>query len=154
MDSKRKEVQWSVGDLVYVKLRPYHQTTLTQRVNEKLAPRFYGPFKSIQKMGPVAYKLELPEKARIHPIFHVSLLKKAVGPRLFHHPFPLPYLMTWNYWYNHRLLIFVPLQSWKHLDKKFLFIGMTSQLMRTHGNLLIQSCFLILTLRTRLLLGQ
>ena len=46
-DSKCKEVQWSVGDWVYVKLRPYRQTTLVLRVNKKLAPRFYGPFKII-----------------------------------------------------------------------------------------------------------
>ena len=78
-DSTHREVQWSVGEFVYVKLRPYRQSSLARRVNEKLSPRFYGPFKILQKIGPVAYKLELPDTARIHPIFHVSLLKKAVG---------------------------------------------------------------------------
>ena len=78
-DSKHREVQWSVGEFVYVKLRPYRQSTLARRVIEKLCPRFYGPFKIVQKMGLVAYKLELPDTARIHPIFHVSLLKKAMG---------------------------------------------------------------------------
>ena len=78
-DSTHREVQWLVGGFVYVKLRPYRQSSLAQRVNEKLYPRFYGPFKILQKIGPVAYKLELPDTASIHPIFHVSLLKKAVG---------------------------------------------------------------------------
>ena len=78
-DSTHREVQWSVGEFVYVKLRPYRQSSLARRVNEKLSPRFYGPFKILQKIGPEAYKLELPDTARIHPIFHVSLLKKAVG---------------------------------------------------------------------------
>ena len=78
-NSKHREVHWSVGDFVYVKLHPYRQSSLARRVNEKLSPRFYGPFKILQKIGPVAYKLELPDTACIHPIFHVSLLKKAVG---------------------------------------------------------------------------
>ena len=78
-DSKHREVQWSVGEFVYVKLHPYRQSSLEQRVNEKLSPRLYGPFKILQKIGHVAYKLELPDTARIHQIFHVSLLKKAVG---------------------------------------------------------------------------
>ena len=78
-DSKHREVQWSVEEFVYVKLRPYRQSSLARRVNEKLSPRFYCPFKILQKIGPVAYKLELLDTARIHPIFHVPLLKKAVG---------------------------------------------------------------------------
>ena len=78
-DSKHREVQWSVGEFVYVKLRPYQQSSLARRVNARLSPRFYGPFKILQNICPVAYKLELPDTARIHPIFHVSLLKKAVG---------------------------------------------------------------------------
>ena len=68
--------------MVYVKLRPYRQPSLARKVNEKLAPRFYGPFKILEKIGPIAYKLELPATARIHLVFHVSLLKKATGSQL------------------------------------------------------------------------
>ena len=60
-------------------LRPCRQTSLARRANEKFAPFCYGPFKILQKIGPVAYKLELPTTAHIHPVFHVPLLKKVVG---------------------------------------------------------------------------
>ncbi|GAV77540.1 Chromo domain-containing protein, partial [Cephalotus follicularis] len=49
------------------------------RRNMKLSPRFYGPFEIIQKVGNAAYELNLPAKARIHPVFHVSYLKKKIG---------------------------------------------------------------------------
>ena len=78
-DSKRREVQWAVGDWVYVKLRPYRQPSLARWMNEKLDPRFYGPFQILEKIGSVAYKLDVPYKTHIYPIFHVLFLKKAVG---------------------------------------------------------------------------
>ena len=78
-DSKHRDIHWTIGELIYVKLRPYRQSSLARRVNEKLAPRFYGHFKILEKIRPVAYKLELPAMARIHPVFNISLLKKATG---------------------------------------------------------------------------
>lgn len=43
-DAHRREVSFSPGDLVLLKLRPYRLKSLSRRVHEKLAPRFYGPF--------------------------------------------------------------------------------------------------------------
>jgi hypothetical protein len=46
-----------------------------------LKPHFYGPYKVIQRVGEVAYELEMPEGRKIHNVFHVSCLKKAVGQK-------------------------------------------------------------------------
>ncbi|WMV50494.1 hypothetical protein MTR67_043879 [Solanum verrucosum] len=47
---------------------------------EKLSPRYVGPYKILKRVGNVAYELELPaELAVVHPVFHISLLKKCVG---------------------------------------------------------------------------
>ncbi|XP_071918731.1 uncharacterized protein [Coffea arabica] len=54
--------------------------TIAIRRNLKLATKFYGPFEVEKRVGEVAYKLKLPPTARIHPVFHVSLLKKRIGP--------------------------------------------------------------------------
>nr|GFC21863.1 hypothetical protein [Tanacetum cinerariifolium] len=44
VDGKRREVSLEVGDRVYLKLRSYRQTSMAQRTNQKLAPRYYGPY--------------------------------------------------------------------------------------------------------------
>ena len=52
---------------------------MARRINPKLAPRFFGPFPILERVGVVSYKLKLLEGARVHLVFHVSQLKKVVG---------------------------------------------------------------------------
>jgi len=78
-DLKRTERTFNVGDMVYLKFQPYRQATLGVRHNLKLTTKFYDPYLILEKIGETAYKLQLPPSANIHPIFHVSQLKKRAG---------------------------------------------------------------------------
>ncbi|KAJ4807007.1 polyprotein [Rhynchospora pubera] len=78
-DMKRSERVFEVGDWVYLKIQPYRQLSIQGAQNKKLGLKFYGPFAISDKLGPVAYKLQLPLGSQIHPVFHVSQLKAKVG---------------------------------------------------------------------------
>jgi Chromo (CHRromatin Organisation MOdifier) domain len=79
-DKKRSERKFSVGDWVYLKLQPYRQVFIQGKIGtHKLKPKYYGPFEIFKKIGAVAYKLNLPAGSAIHPVFHVSQLKKCHG---------------------------------------------------------------------------
>ncbi|GKD51951.1 putative reverse transcriptase domain-containing protein [Tanacetum coccineum] len=76
-DLKRKPMEFQVGDKVMLKVSPWKWVVRFGKQG-KLNPRYVGPFKVLEKVGSVAYKLELPEElSRVHNTFHVSNLKKC-----------------------------------------------------------------------------
>ncbi|XP_076927289.1 uncharacterized protein LOC143590806 [Bidens hawaiensis] len=87
-DKHRSERVFEPEAWVYLKLQPYMQNSLRVSKHSKLTPKYFGPFMIVEKVGNVAYRLDLPEEAQIHPVFHVSLLKDAGGPPTKIIPFP------------------------------------------------------------------
>jgi hypothetical protein len=81
VDSKRMERQFNLGDMVYLKLQPFRLTDFGINQHFKLSTKFYGPFRVIEKVDTAAYRLQLPDNAEIHPVFHVSQLKQHLGPK-------------------------------------------------------------------------
>ncbi len=79
VDLKCSERKFELGQQVYLRLQPYPQTSVASCHTLKLSSGFNGPFSVICKVGEVAYLLDLPPEARIHPIFHVSQLKPKFG---------------------------------------------------------------------------
>ncbi|KAK5771821.1 hypothetical protein PVK06_048067 [Gossypium arboreum] len=73
-DLKRKEIEYQVGNKVFLKVSPWKKVLRFCRKG-KLSPLFIGPYEITERIGPVAYRLALPpELEKIHDVFHVSML--------------------------------------------------------------------------------
>ncbi|GJU25572.1 putative reverse transcriptase domain-containing protein [Tanacetum coccineum] len=85
-DNRRKPLEFQVGDHVMLKVSPWKGVVRFGKKG-KLAPRFVGPFEILERIGPVAYRLRLPEElSSVHDTFHVSNLKKCLADANLHVP--------------------------------------------------------------------
>ena len=66
-----------MSDHVFIKVIP-KKSSLKLGSCAKLAPRYYGPFEILSRIGQVAYQLALPPNLKVHNFFHISILKKYV----------------------------------------------------------------------------
>ena len=74
---KRKDIEYEVGDKVFLKVSPWKKILRFGRKG-KLSPRFISPYEILERVGPVVYHLALPlELAKLHDVFHVSMLRRC-----------------------------------------------------------------------------
>jgi hypothetical protein len=78
-DRVHRPLEFAVGDWVWMRLHLRLAASLTGGAARKLARKFYGPYKILERIGSLAYRLDLPPRARIHNVFHVVFLKKFEG---------------------------------------------------------------------------
>lgn len=79
-NKKQTERTFALGEEVFIKLQPYVQSSVIRRSNHKLAFRYFGPYSIIRCINPVAYEVNFPPESKIHPILHVSQLRKVLKP--------------------------------------------------------------------------
>nr|XP_048328424.1 uncharacterized protein LOC125422025 [Ziziphus jujuba var. spinosa] len=77
-DMHRKDLKFEVGDRVFLKLSPWKGIVHLGK-RGKLSPRYIGPDEIAERIGPVAYRLDLSDElSRVHYVFHISMLRKYI----------------------------------------------------------------------------
>ncbi|GJY61279.1 putative reverse transcriptase domain-containing protein [Tanacetum coccineum] len=85
-DNRHKPLEFEVGDQVLLKVSPWRGVVCFGK-RGKLSPRYVGPFEIIKGIGPVAYRLRLPQEfSSVHDTFHVSNMKKCLADANLHVP--------------------------------------------------------------------
>ena len=73
-----RNLEFEVEDRVFLKLSPWKGVVRFEK-RGKLNPRYIGPFEIVERIGPVAYRLDLPEElSRVYNVFHISMLRKYI----------------------------------------------------------------------------
>ena len=73
-----KDLEFEVEDQVFLKLSPWKGVVRFGK-GGKLNPRYIGPFGIVERIGPMAYRLDMPEEfSRVHNVFHISMLRKYI----------------------------------------------------------------------------
>ena len=121
-DAKHTPLEFEVSAWVWVKLLYRPSASLPAASKGKLAPRFYGLYQILERIGDVAYRVRLPASARIRNVFHVGVLKAFRGtppaeapplpPMLNGHVMPIPSAMLRSRLVRGRLQVLV---SWAGL---------------------------------------
>lgn len=89
-NKKRRDFTFSIGDQVLLSTAHIDLASQAKRPSRKLKQRFIGPYTIIQQVSSVAYKLDLPTSLKIHPVFHISLLRPYKQPDDYPHRDPTP----------------------------------------------------------------
>ena len=80
-NNRRRDLVFEVGDMVFLRISPW-KGVLRFGKRGKLSPRYIGPYRIVERIGEVAYRLELSSDLdRIHDVFHVSMLRKYILTR-------------------------------------------------------------------------
>jgi transposase InsO family protein len=79
-NKSRRDVKYQVGDMVLLSSSHINLASQANRPSKKLQHRFTGPYRIVQQVSHVAFKLALPDTLKIHPVFHVSLLRPYMDP--------------------------------------------------------------------------
>ncbi|XP_047264618.1 uncharacterized protein LOC124896821 [Capsicum annuum] len=78
-DVRRRELEFEVCDWVFLKVSPM-KGIMRFGKKGKLSPQFVGSYDIVKRIGELAYEVNLPsELVAVHPVFHVSILKKYIG---------------------------------------------------------------------------
>jgi hypothetical protein len=78
-NKKCRAKEFQVGEWIWLELQHRAVAGITPIKHSKLCPRYFGPYKVIERIGDVTYRLQLLAKARTHGVFHVALLKIFEG---------------------------------------------------------------------------